>query len=357
MKTMDKTTEMEATQASTSAVVKNKEDSHMKAVVNHVYGSPDVLKLEEVAKPSPKDDEVLVQVHAASVNAADWHLLRGKPFLVRLVVGGLLKPKNTILGAAVAGQVEAVGSNVTQFHPGDEVFGDVSGSGFGAFAEYVCVPENALALKPTNMTFEEAATIPVAAVTALQGLRDKGQIQPGQKVLINGASGGVGMFAVQIAKAFGAEVTAVCSTRNVDMLGSIGADHVIDYTQEDFTKNGQQYDLILAANGYHSIWAYKRALRSKGRYVLTGGSMAQMYQAMILGPLVSMTGSKKMGNLLAKPNQKDLVFVKELLEEGKVKPVIERRYALSEVPEAVRYVEEGHARGKVVIIVEKNDNA
>ncbi len=352
MKTMNKTNEMSETQVSTGIVAKSKEDSHMKAVVNHVYGSPEVLKLEEVAKPTPKDDEVLVEVHAASVNAADWHLLRGKPFLVRLVVGGLLKPKNTILGAAVAGRVEAVGSNVKQFQPGDEVFGDVSGSGFGAFAEYVCVPENALALKRTNMTFEEAAAIPVAAVTALQGLRDKGQIQPGQKVLINGASGGVGMFAVQIAKAFGADVTAVCSTRNVDMVRSLGADHVIDYTQEDFTKNGQQYDLILAANGYHSIWAYKRALRSKGKYVLTGGSMAQMYQAMILGPLISMTGSKKMGNLMAKPNQKDLVLMEEFLEEGKVKPVIEKRYSLSEVPEAVRYVEEGHARGKVVINVE-----
>jgi NADPH:quinone reductase-like Zn-dependent oxidoreductase len=349
MKTMNKTNEMSETHMST--VVNNKEDSHMKAIVNHVYGSPDVLQLEEVAKPTPKDNEVLVEVHAASVNAADWHILRGKPFLVRLVVGGLLKPKYTIPGAAVAGRVEAVGSNVKQFQPGDEVFGDVSGSGFGAFAEYACVPENALALKPANMAFEEAATIPVAAVTALQGLRDKGQIQQGQKVLINGASGGVGMFAVQIAKAFGADVTAVCSTKNVDMVRSLGADHVIDYTQEDFTKNGQQYDLILAANGYHSIWAYKRALHSQGKYVLTGGSMAQMYQAMILGPLISMTGSKKMSNLLAKPNHKDLVFMKKLLEEGKVTPVIERRYTLSEVPEAIRYVEAGHARGKIVITV------
>jgi len=341
MKTMNKPT----------ARKEGNEETHMKAIVYHTYGSPDVLKLEEVAKPAPQDDEVLIKVHAASVNAADWHLLRGDPFLVRLVVGGILKPKVKILGAAVAGRVEAVGRNVTQFQPGDEVFGDLSGCGWGGFAEYVCARENALVVKPANVTFEEAATIPVAAVTALQGLRDKGQIQQGQKVLINGASGGVGMFAVQIAKAFGAEVTAVCSTRNVKIVHSLGADHVIDYTQEDFTKNGQQYDLILAANGYHSIWAYKHALRSKGRYVLTGGSMAQMYQAMILGPLVSMIGSKKMGNLLAKPNQKDLVFVKELLEEGKVKPVIERRYPLSEVPEAIRYVEEGHARGKVVITV------
>jgi NADPH:quinone reductase-like Zn-dependent oxidoreductase len=342
MKTINKSTELKD----------RNEDTHMKAIVYQKYGSPDVLQLEEVAKPAPKDDEVLIKVHAASVNAADWHLLRGKPFFMRLVGFGLLKPKNTRPGTAVAGRVEAVGSHVTQFQPGDEVFGDLFGCGFGAFAEYVCVPENALALKPINMTFEESATIPVAAVTALQGLRDKGQIQPGQKVLINGASGGVGTFAVQIAKVFGAEVTAVCSTRNVDMVRSLGADHVIDYTRADFTQNGQRYDLILAANGYHPIWAYKRALRPGGKYVLTGGSMAQVYQAMLLGPLMSMTRSKKMGNLLARPNQKDLVFMEELLEAGKVVPVIERRYPLSEVPEAIRYVEEGHARGKVVITVE-----
>src|SRR6266700_3115181 len=273
---------------------------------------------------------------------------------MRLMGFGLLKPKHKILGASVAGQVEAVGRNVTQFQPGDEVFGDLSQCGFGAFAEYVSVPENALALKPTRLTFEEVATVPVSAVTALQGLRDKGQIQPGQKVLINGASGGVGPFAVQIAKSFGAEATAVCSTRNVAMARSIGADHVIDYTQEDFTKNGQRYDLILAANGYHPISAYKRALSPKGMYVMTGGSGAQMFQAMLLGPLISMTGSKKMGNLLAKPNQKDLVFVKELLEASKVVPVIDRLYTLSEVPEAIRYLEEGHAKGKVVITVEHN---
>ena len=228
---------------------------------------------------------------------------------------------------------------------------------FGAgFAEYVCAREDALVLKPANLSFEEAAAVPIAAVTALQGLRDKGQIQPGQKVLINGASGGVGTFAVQIAKSFGAEVTGVCSTRNLDMVRSIGADHVIDYTQEDFTKNGQHYDLILAANGYHSISDYKRALSPKGMYVMTGGSMAQLFQAMLLGPWISMTGSKKMGNLMAKPNQKDLVFLKELLEAGKVVPVIERRYPLSEVAEAIRYLEEGHAQGKVVITVDQNDN-
>ncbi len=323
----------------------------MKAIVYHEYGSPDVLKLEEVEKPTPKEDEILIKVHAASANAADWHLLRADPFLVRLMGFGLLKPKNKILGADVAGRVEAVGRNVKQFQPSDEVFGDLSGCGFGAFAEYVSVPENALVLKPANISFEEAAAVPLAAVTALQGLRDKGQIQPGQKVLINGASGGVGTFAVQIAKSFGAEVTAVCSTRNLDMARSIGADQVIDYTQEDFTQNGQRYDLILAANGYHPLSAYKRTLSPKGIYVMAGGSTAQIFQALLLGPWMSMTGSKKMGALSAKPNQKDLVFMKELLEAGKVVPVIERRYPLSEVAEAIRYLEEGHARGKVIITV------
>jgi NADPH:quinone reductase-like Zn-dependent oxidoreductase len=235
------------------------------------------------------------------------------------------------------------------------VFGDLSGCRWGGFAEYACARENTSALKPTGMTFEEAATVPIAAVTALQGLRDKGQIQPGQKVLINGASGGVGTFAVQIAKSFGAEVTAVCSTRNVDMARSIGADQVIDYTKEDFTKSGQSYDLILAANGYHPILNYRRALGPRGIYVMAGGSMAQMFQAMLLGPWISMIGSKKMGSVMAQPNQKDLNLMTELFEAGKVKPVIDRRYSLSEVPEAIRYLEEGHARGKVVITVRHND--
>ena len=318
----------------------------MKAIVYHEYGSPDVLNLEEVEKPTPKDDEVLIKVHAASVNAGDWHLLRGKPFLIRLMGFGLLKPKNKILGADIAGRVEAVGRNVKQFQPGDEVFGMG-----GGFAEYVCKREDRLALKPANMSFEEAAAVPMAAVTALQGLRDKGQIQPGQKVLINGASGGGGTFAVQIAKSFGAEVTGVCSTRNLDRARSIGADQVIDYTQEDFTKKGQRYDLILAANGYHPILDYKRALSPKGIYVMTGGSMAQMFQAMLLGPWISKTGSKKMGFMVAEQSQKDLVFLKELLEARKVVPVIERRYPLSQVAEAVRYLEEGHAQGKIVITV------
>jgi NADPH:quinone reductase-like Zn-dependent oxidoreductase len=270
---------------------------------------------------------------------------------MRLMGIGFLKPKKTIPGAAIAGRVEAVGKNVMQFKPGDAVFGDLSDCGWGGFAEYVCSSENALALKPANLTFEQAAAVPLAAVTALQGLRGKGQIQPGQKVLINGASGGVGTFAVQLARAFGAEVTAVCSTGNVDLVRSLGADHVIDYTQEDFTKNGQSYDLIIAANGYHPISDYKRALSPTGIYVTTGGSEAQMYQAMLQGRWISMTGSKKMSNMLAKPNQKDLLFMKELLEAGTVRPVIDRSYPLSEVPEALRYLEEGHARGKVVITV------
>jgi NADPH:quinone reductase-like Zn-dependent oxidoreductase len=326
----------------------------MRAIVYHTYGSPDVLELKEVEKPSPKDDEVLVKVYAASVNALDWHLLSSDIFLVRLN-SGLLKPKHQILGADVAGRVEAVGRNVKQLRPGDEVFGDIFESGLGGFAEYVSAREDALVLKPANLTFDEVAAVPVAALTALQGLRDKGQIQPGQKVLINGASGGVGTFAVQIAKAFGAEVTAVCSTRNVDMVRSILADQVIDYTKEDFTKKEQQYDLILAANGYHPILAYKHALSPKGRYVMSGGSMAQMFQAMALGPVISMTGSQKMGNFLARANQKDLLFIKELLEAGKIVPVIDKRYSLSEVADALRYFGEGHAKGKVVITVDQDN--
>ena len=322
----------------------------MKAIVYTTYGSPDVLQLKEVEKPTPKDNEVLIRVHAAAANAADWHLLRGDPFFLRFAYG-LLKPKWQILGSDIAGRVEAVGRNVQEFLPGDEVFGDLSGCGFGGFAEYVCASEDALALKPADTSFEEAAAVPSAAATALQGLRDKGQIQQGQTVLINGASGGVGTFAVQIAKSFGAEVTGVCSTSKVDMVRSLGADHVIDYTRQDFTKNGQHYDLILAANGYHPISDYKRALSPEGTYVMTGGSGAQMFQSMTLGPILSMTGNKKLGNLSMKANKGDLIFMKGLLEAGKVTPVIDRTYPLSEVPEAMRYLEEGHARGKVVITV------
>ncbi|MFC1572329.1 NAD(P)-dependent alcohol dehydrogenase [Candidatus Eisenbacteria bacterium] len=326
----------------------------MKAIVRTKYGPPDVLRIEEAQKPIPGDGEVLIKVHAASVNYADWGFLRGRPFLVR-VWSGLINPKHKILGGDVAGRVEAVGKDAKQLQPGDEVFGDISPSGWGAFAEYVCAGENTLALKPANVTFEEAAAVPIAAVTALQGIRDKGQIQPGQKVLINGSSGGVGTFAVQIAKSFGAEVTAVCSTRNLDLGRSIGADHVIDYTQEDFTKNGQHYDLIIAANGYHPISDYRRSLTSKGVYVVTGGSMAQVFQGMLLGPWISMIGSKRMGNSMTQSNQEDLVFLGELLEAGKVVPVIDRRYPLSEVAEALRYLGEGHAKGKVVITLE-HDN-
>jgi NADPH:quinone reductase-like Zn-dependent oxidoreductase len=332
-----------------------RKDTQMEAIVYEKYGPPDVLQLKEVEKPTLKDNEVLVKVHAASVNYPDWAFVRGEPFMVRLTGSGLLKPKNTILGADIAGRVEAVGRNVKQLQPVDEVFGDISGCGFGGFAEYVSVPENALALKPASTTFEEAAAVPMAAVVALQGLRDHGQIQPGQKVLIVGASGGNGTFAVQIAKSFGAEVTGVCSTRNVDLVRSLGADHVIDYTREDFTKSGQLYDLILATAGYRSIFDYKRALSPKGIYVSAGGSMAQTFQAMLLGPWISMTGTKKMGAMLARPNQKDLVFMKELIEAGKVKSVIDRRYPLSEAAEALRYYGEGRSQGKVVITVEHNN--
>ena len=322
----------------------------MKAIVNHNYGSPDVLQLEEVPKPVPRDDEVLIKVHAASVNAADWHLLRADPFLMRLY-SGLLKPKDKILGSDVAGRVEALGQNAKQFQVGDEVFGDIFDCGRGAFAEYVCASENALVKKPANISFEEAAAVPLAAVTALKALRDKGQIQAGHRVLINGASGGVGGFAVQIAKSFGTEVTGVCSTKNLDGVRAMGADQVIDYTQEDFTRSGQRYDLILAANGYHSIFDYKRALSPKGIYVTTGGSMAQIFQAMLLGPWLSMFGAKKMFSVASKPSQKHLAFIKALLEAGKVVPVIDRSYPLSETAEAIGYLEEGHAGGKVVITV------
>ncbi len=322
----------------------------MKAIVCTKYGSPDVLQLKEVEKPVPKDDEILVKVYAASLNAADLEYLRGV-FVVRLLYQGPLKPKYKILGSDVAGRVEAVGRNVKQFQPGDEIWGDLSHPySFGTLAEYVCIPENALRLKPASMTFEEAAAVPTAAVVALQNLRDKRPIQPGQKVLINGAGGGAGTFAVQLAKYFGAEVTGVDSTRKLDMLRSIGADHIIDYTQEDFTKNGQHYDLILDVVVHRSIFDYKRALSPKGICVMVGGSPTRIFLNIFLERLTSMTGSKKMGLVTWKPNKKeDLDFIKELFEAGKVVPVIDRRYPLSEVPEAFRYLEEGHAQGKVVI--------
>jgi NADPH:quinone reductase-like Zn-dependent oxidoreductase len=320
----------------------------MKAIVYTKYGPPDVLQLREIEKPVPKDHQVLVKVHAASANALDYRRFEKQSLFGRFGDEVLLKAINKVLGADIAGRVEAVGAAVKQFQPGDEVFGVAP----GAFAEYVCAAENKLALKPANLSFEAAAAVPVAAFTALQGLRDKGGIQPGQKVLIHGAGGGVGTFAVQLAKSFGAEVTAVCSTRNLEMARSIGADHVIDYTKEDFTKNGQRYDLIAAVNGYHPIFAYRRALNPSGTYVVLGGSLAQIFQAMLLGPLVSKIGSKKMGFMgIAKSNQKDLVYLGELLEAGKVVPVIDKCYPLSEVADAIQYLVEGHARGKVVITV------
>ena len=275
--------------------------------------------------------------------------MRGRPLFLRLMTGGLRKPKLTRPGVDVAGQVEAAGKSITKFKPGDAVFGGCR----GAFAEYACVIEDKLALKPANLSFENAAAVPVAALSALQALRDKGRIQPGHKVLIDGASGGVGTFAVQIAKSFGAEVTAVCSTRNVDRARALGAHHVIDYTREDFTKNGQRHDLILAANAYHSIFDYRRALNQGGVYVMVGGGWPQILQAMLLGPLLSLMGSKKMRFFVANINNKDLVFLKDLLEDGKIAPVIDRRYPLSDVAEAVRYLEAGHAQGKVVITVEQ----
>jgi NADPH:quinone reductase-like Zn-dependent oxidoreductase len=325
----------------------------VKAIVYSKYGSPDVLRLREVPKPAPKDDEVLIRIHAASINSRDWRLMRANPFFIRLVPGGFLQPKNQILGADVAGQVEAIGSNIKQFEPGDEVFGYLpSATGRGTFAEYVCANEKAITLKPANLTFEQAAAVPEAAMTALQGLRNKGNLHPGQKVLINGASGGVGTFAVQIAKAFGAEVTGVCSTRNLEMVRSIGADHVIDYTKEDFTQRGEHYDLILAVNGYHPISDYLRVLIPGGIYVVTGGSMRQLFQAALQARRSHRVGSPNTHVVSLVHKQEDLIFLRGLLESGRVNPVIDGSYPLRRTDEAMRYFEETHAKGKVVIAVE-----
>jgi NADPH:quinone reductase-like Zn-dependent oxidoreductase len=321
----------------------------MKAIVRRRYGPPDVLQLTEVEKPTPAGNEVLIRVCAASVNPLDLFHLRGAP-LIRLIPG-LRIPKHPIIGCDIAGRVEAVGGYVKQFRPGDEVFG-VTGFAGGGFAEYVCAIEDRLALKPANLSFEDAAAVPVAASTALQGLLDKGRIKRGQNVLVNGASGGVGTFAVQIAKSFGAEVTAVCSTRNVHRARSLGADHVIDYTREDFTKSGQRYDLLLGANAHLSVFDYRRALSPDGIYVIVGGGLAQIFQGMLMAPILSRMGSKKTCFFIANINQKDLVALKELLEAGRVVSVIDRRYPLSDAAEALRYLEEGHAQGKVVLSVE-----
>ena len=325
----------------------------MQAVEYTEYGSPDVIRVKEVEKPAPLDDEVLVEVAAASVNAYDWHFLTADVFLIRLMSGGLRKPKKTTLGADIAGRVIAIGKNVTRFRPGDSVFGTAKG-GTGGFAEFVCAPEKALELKPANISFEEAAAVPIAALTALQGLRDKGCIKPGASVLIHGASGGVGTFAIQIAKAFGARVTAVCSTANVEMAHSLGADHVIDYSRQDFTASSERYDLILLANGNRSLFDYKRSLQPNGICVLAGGSVGsigQIFGTMLLAWWISKTGSKKIHSFLARIKQEDLAAMKELLESGQVRPVIDRRYPLKDAADALRYLGQGHARGKVVITV------
>jgi len=314
----------------------------MKAIVYERYGSPDVLELRDVEKPSVTDDGVLVRVRAASTNPYDWHFMRGKPYFARLMFG-LFKPKAHGLGADLAGEVEAVGKDVTRFRPGDAVFGEAA----GAFAEYTCVPEGTLALKPANLSFEQAAAVPMGGVTALQGLRDRGKIRAGQRVLILGASGGVGTFAVQIAKSFGAEVTGVCSTRNVERVRKIGADHVVDYTREDFTRSGARYDLLLDTIGNRSLRECRRVLQPKAVYVHVGGRMARVLALPIVSPFVSQT----LVQLIAKRNKDDLEILSGLIEAGKITPVIDRTYPLSEVPTAIRYLEGGHARGKVVITV------
>ena len=325
----------------------------MKAIVYRNYGSPDVLKLEDIEKPTPTDDQVLIKVQAVSINGSDREGLIGKPLYVR--IGGLLKPGHPILGSDIAGRVEVVGTNNTEFKPGDEVFGELPGY-HGGFAEYVCTRGKTLALKPASMTFEEAAAIPQAGVIALQGIREIGQVQPGQKVLINGAGGSAGSFAVQLAKLHGAEVTGVDNTGKLDFMRSLGADHVIDYTREDFTKNKNQYDLILDLIAHRSVFAYQRALRPNGSCFFVGGSVAVLFQILLLGPWIRKTTGRNLRLLVVPQNRKDLISITELCEAGKVVPVIDRRYPLSEAPEALRYVGEGRARGKVVITLESNNN-
>jgi NADPH:quinone reductase-like Zn-dependent oxidoreductase len=323
----------------------------MRAIVTKRYGPPERLHLQEVDKPTPKDDEVLVNVHASSLNAADFEIQRGS-LISRMQ--GPLRPKHKIPGSDVAGRIEAVGRNASEFQPGDEVVGDLFYAGFGAFAEYVCAPEHVLTPKSTAMTFEEAATFPQATVIALQALRGKREIRPGHKVLINGAGGGMGTFAVQIAKYYGAEVTGVDSVKKLDMIRSIGADHVLDYAQEDYTKSGQLYDFILDTVANRSFYDYERALSAEGLFVMVGGSRKALLQAVLLGPRFSKADGKHLGiNLWSKPyNKEDMDFLAELFEAGKVVPVIDGRYPLSEVPEALRYLEEGQALGKLVISVE-----
>jgi NADPH:quinone reductase-like Zn-dependent oxidoreductase len=320
----------------------------MKAIVYRCYGSPEVLQFEDVEKPVPANNEVLVKIHAASVNPLDWHYMRGSPYLMRLG-SGIGAPSDSKMGVDFSGTVEAVGQSVTRFKPGDEVFGGRN----GAFAEYVTVREDrVLALKPANISFEEAASVQVAAITALQALRDHGNIQPGQKVLINGASGGVGTFAVQIAKSFGAEVTGVCSTRNLEMVQSLGADHVIDYTQDDYTESGQRFDIIVDMVGNHSLLKNREVLAPDGKFVIVGGAKGN-WIGPLLGPIKALFLSpfveQEFGMMLAQSNQDDLVILADLMQAGKLTPVIDRSYKLSEVPAAIEYSEEGHARGKIII--------
>ena len=327
----------------------------MKAIVHHKYGSPDVLELRDIDKPEIGDDEVLVGVHAAGMDRGVWHVMTGLPYPIRLAGYGLRAPKTAVIGSDVAGVVEAVGKNVTRFQPGDEVFG----IGKGSYAEYVCAREDKLAHKPANLTFEQAAVVAISGLTALQGLRDHGRVEPGQKVLVIGASGGVGTYAVQIAKAFGAQITGVCSTTKVDMVRSIGADHVIDYTREDFAGGGQRYDVILDIGGNSSLARLRRALAPRGTLVITGGETDgrwlggtdRQLRALVLSPFVG----QKLGTFISSENHEDMIVLKERIESGKVTPVIDRNYPLSEVPEAIRYLEEGHATGKVVITVAQHN--
>jgi NADPH:quinone reductase-like Zn-dependent oxidoreductase len=336
--------------AKTSAISSSEVARTVKAIVCPKYGLPEVLQLREIERPTPKDNEVLIKVVAVSVNRSDWEGLTGKPFYAR--IGGLLRPRHKILGSDIAGRVEMTGRRVTRFRPGDEVFGDISAH-MGGFAEYVCAPEGILVLKPTGITFENAAAIPQAAVIALQGIRDKGQVRPGQKVLVNGAGGGTGTFAIQLAKSYGAEVTGVDNTGKLDFMLSIGADHVIDYTKEDFTKNGKQYDVILDVVADGSVFSYKRVLGPNGRYFAVGGTLTTLFQILLFGPWIGGRSGKKIRILAVRPNTEDIVQMAELCESGKVVPVIGSRYSLSEIPDALRSLGEGSAKGKTVIIVEK----
>ena len=323
----------------------------MKAMVYYQYGSPDVLKLEEVEKPAPSDDEVLIKIHAVSINGSDREALIGKPLYAR--IGGFRKPGSPILGSDIAGRVERAGKNITQFKPGDEVFGEIPGY-HGGFAEYACAPEKTLARKPAGLTFEQAAAIPQGGVIALNGIREKGQVQPGQQVLINGAGGSAGVFAVQLARLYGAEVTGVDNTGKLDFMRSLGADHVIDYTREDFTRNEKQYDLILDLIAHRSVFAYRRALKPHGKYFFVGGSVATLFQILFLGPWIKKTTGKNVRILMVPQNNKDLMSITQLCEAGKVVPVIDRRYPFQEAPESLRYVSEGRAKGKVVITLDEN---